>query len=148
MWSRFLAGSSAYEECFAGGVDDFGGDGSQVVDLSDAVDLGEQSVDEAEVAAGDAGDGGDRDGLGVIVVAGDRVVGVPAPGEDDGELVGVEGAVSSDRQLPGSSSAVTAGSASWVRAVWKMPKFPVIQRAVSLSLAIRHPLEVRSNRFV
>ncbi len=58
------------------------------------------------------------------------------------------GAVPGDRQLPGSSSAVTAGSASWSRAVWKMPKFPVIQRAVSLTLAIRHPLEVRSNRFV
>jgi len=46
-----------------GGFDDLGDDGLEVVDLSDALDLGEQSVDEAEVAAGDAGDGGDRDGL-------------------------------------------------------------------------------------
>jgi hypothetical protein len=30
----------------------------------------------------------------------------------------------------------------------KRPKFPVIQLTVSLHLAIRHPLEVRSNRFV
>ena len=45
MWSRFLEGSPAYEEGFSGGVDDFRGDGVEVVALSDAVDLGEQSVD-------------------------------------------------------------------------------------------------------
>jgi len=61
-------------ECFAGGVDDLGGDGVEVVDLLDALDLGEQSVDEAEVAAGDAGDGGDGDGAGPPVgVVGGRV---------------------------------------------------------------------------
>jgi hypothetical protein len=30
----------------------------------------------------------------------------------------------------------------------KRPKFPVIQLTVSLHLAIRHSLEIRSNRFV
>ena len=34
------------------------------------------------------------------------------------------------------------------RAAWKMPKLPVIHRAVSLTLAIRHPSRVRSKRFV
>jgi len=35
----------------------------EVVDGGDAVDLGEQSLDEPEVAAGDACDGGDRFGV-------------------------------------------------------------------------------------
>lgn len=73
------------------------------------------------------------------------------PGAQRAQTVSVPrsvGAVPGDRQLPGSSSAVTAGSASWATAVWKMPKFPVIQRGVSLTLVIRHPLEVRSNRLV
>jgi len=48
--------SGTDEQRFAGGFDDLGGDGLEVVDLSDALDLGEQSVDEAEVAAGDAGE--------------------------------------------------------------------------------------------
>ena len=47
----------------AGGFDDFEGDCPESVDLHDAFDLGEKSVYEAEVAAGDASDGGD--GLGV-----------------------------------------------------------------------------------
>jgi hypothetical protein len=38
------------------------GDGGEVVDRGDAVDLGEQSLDEPEVAAGDARDGGDASG--------------------------------------------------------------------------------------
>ena len=60
-----------------------------MVDVADAADLGEESVDEAEVAAGDAGDGRDGDAAGevVFVVAGEAVV-VPAAGEDGGELVG------------------------------------------------------------
>lgn len=46
----------------AGCFDDIIGDGGQLVDLHDPLHLGEQPVDEAEVAAGDPGDRGD--GLG------------------------------------------------------------------------------------
>ncbi len=61
--------------------------------------------------------------------------------------VGAAGRVR-DMQVAGVASGGDGGQPSVARAVWKMPKFPVIQRAVSLSLAIRQPLEVRSNRFV
>jgi hypothetical protein len=49
-------------------VDDFGGDGLQLVDGHHAGDLSHQPLDEPEVAAGDLLDG--ADGLGVIGVAG------------------------------------------------------------------------------
>jgi hypothetical protein len=51
------AGSGADDERFAGGFDDFARDGLQLVDLEHAADLGEETVDETDVAAGDAGDG-------------------------------------------------------------------------------------------
>ena len=73
--------SVADEECVAGGFDDFWGDGLELVDVQDAFDLGEEAVDEAEVAAGDPGDGGDRDRAGELVAVG-QSIGVPATGQD------------------------------------------------------------------
>lgn len=43
------------------------GDGVELIDLYDAFDLGEESVDEAKIAARDAGDRGDGLGVGVVV---------------------------------------------------------------------------------
>ncbi len=57
------------------------------------LDLAEESVDEAEVPAGDPGDGGDGDALGELVGAVGQPVGVPASGEDGGEHFGGEGPV-------------------------------------------------------
>jgi hypothetical protein len=58
--SALFGGSSGPDhEGAAGCLDDVVGESVEVVDLQDAVDLGEQSLDEAEVAAGDPGDGGD-----------------------------------------------------------------------------------------
>ena len=59
------------DEVLAGGLDDFVGDGGEVVDVEDAADLGEEAVHEPEVAAGDPSDGGD--GFGVGEVVGERV---------------------------------------------------------------------------
>jgi len=50
----------ADQERFAGGVDDLGCQAAEVVHGLNAFDLGDESVDEPEVAAGDADDG--RDG--------------------------------------------------------------------------------------
>ena len=56
------------DEGFTCGVDDVLSDARQLVDLDEAVDLGEQALDEAEVPARDAGHGGQ--GLGVVEFAG------------------------------------------------------------------------------
>lgn len=57
----------------------------ELVDSQDAVDLGEQSLQEAEAIAGDAGDG--RDGLGVGEVVGIEFGSelAPVPGQDEGQ---------------------------------------------------------------
>jgi len=72
LWRLFLGATwrlqAADDKRLAGGLYDFPGDRAQVVDLHNAPDLGEQSLDESEVAAGDTGDG--RDGLGVGEVVG------------------------------------------------------------------------------
>lgn len=52
----------ADEEGLSGGVDDLGGEGVEVIELLDPFDLGGEAVEQAEVASGDAGDGGQRDG--------------------------------------------------------------------------------------
>ena len=51
-----MAGSGADDEGFSGCFDDFSGDGGEFVDAHDPGDLAHQAFDEAEVAAGDAGD--------------------------------------------------------------------------------------------
>lgn len=70
QWYLAAARSGTDEQGLAGGFDDLGRHCGEVVELLDPANLGEQPVDEAEVAAGDAGDGGDRDGLGEVVVRG------------------------------------------------------------------------------
>ena len=50
----------ADEKCFPGGVYDLWCEAVELVECLDAVDLGQQPVDEAEVYAGDADDGRDR----------------------------------------------------------------------------------------
>jgi len=51
-------------------------------------DLAEEAVNDAEVPAGDAGEGGDGDALGELVGAAGQPVRVPAECEDSGELFG------------------------------------------------------------
>lgn len=58
-----IAGQVPMSSASRAGHDDLRGDGVEIVGLADALDLGEQAVDEAKVAARDAGDGGDRDGV-------------------------------------------------------------------------------------
>ena len=53
----------ADEEGFSGCVDEHGCEGFEVVEALNACDLGEESVDETEVAAGDADDGRAGGGL-------------------------------------------------------------------------------------
>ncbi|MET3923333.1 hypothetical protein ABIB26_004294 [Arthrobacter sp. UYEF20] len=62
-----MARSGADEQGFAGRFDDFLGDAVELVDVADARDLGEEALDEPEVAVGDAGDGGDGFGVGEVV---------------------------------------------------------------------------------
>ena len=94
-WSQ-----DADDEGFAGGVDDFLGDGGHLVDLQDAFDLRGEAAGEAEVAAGDAGDRGQ--GLG-----GGEVVGVvqaevrPVPGQDKRLFPRLRAAGSGGRTRPG-----------------------------------------------
>lgn len=72
----------ADDEGLAGGLDDFLGDGADLVDFQDAVDLGHELAGKAEVSAGDAVDGGD--GLSGGVVVGIVQVQVrPLPGEGE-----------------------------------------------------------------
>ncbi|WP_427170795.1 recombinase family protein [Arthrobacter sp. 92] len=58
------------EQRFLGGVDGLGGEVLAVVDLEDAVDLGDEAVGESEVAVGGADDGGDRRCVRQTVVVG------------------------------------------------------------------------------
>ena len=57
----------ADDECAAGGFYDVFGDGVEVVDAQDAIDLGEEAVEKSEVAAGDPGDCGDGLVIGEVV---------------------------------------------------------------------------------
>src|SRR5690606_3658110 len=70
LWSAPLAGGVLWVVCggqladaddqgAGGGFDDVVGDGVELVDLQDALDLGEEAFQEPEVPASDAGDGGD-----------------------------------------------------------------------------------------
>ena len=80
----------ADDEHLAGGVDDVGVEGVELVDLHDACDLGHESFDESEVAAGDPDDG--ADGLDVVGVAWveQQAELVPVVRQDEREVVGVE----------------------------------------------------------
>jgi hypothetical protein len=82
------ASDGADDEGLAGGLDDFLGDGAELVDFQDAVDLGDEPAGQAEVPAGDAVDGGDSLGGGVTVW-GVQVQVRPLPGQDERLLSGV-----------------------------------------------------------
>ncbi len=58
---------AADDQRLTGGFDDFPGDRAQVVDLHDALNLSEQTLNEAEVAARDAGDGRERFSVGEVI---------------------------------------------------------------------------------
>jgi hypothetical protein len=81
----------ADEEGFPGGIDDLRSRGVEVIEGLDAAHLGEQSVHEAEVAAGDSYDGCDRGYVGEVVL----FVGFAgyALGEDGSEFFGAGGTV-------------------------------------------------------
>src|SRR5450756_614359 len=83
----------ADHERAAGGGDDVVGDDAEPVDLHDAVDLGEQAVQEPEVAAGDAADSSNSLGVGEVVEIQGESEALPVAGEDEGELVVAEGPV-------------------------------------------------------
>jgi hypothetical protein len=61
LWRLFFGAlrrlQDADDQRLAGRLNDFPGDRGQAVDLHDPLDLGEEALDEAEVADGDAGDG-------------------------------------------------------------------------------------------
>jgi len=77
-------------ERFPGGFDDLAGYGAQLVDLEHALYLGEETLNEAEVPAGDARDC--CDGFSVSEVFGGEVEAelVPVVGEHEAQLVGAE----------------------------------------------------------
>jgi hypothetical protein len=82
----------ADDEVLSGGFDDFFGDGGDLVDLQEALDLVDESGGEAEVAVGDAGDGGDGFAGGVVVGVVQAQVG-PVAGQDEGLFVDGQGLV-------------------------------------------------------
>lgn len=88
-----MARSGADEQGFTRCFDDFLGDAVELVNVADARDLGEEALDEPEVAVGDAGNGGD--GLGVREVVGidSQAELLPAVCQDEGEFLGAEGPV-------------------------------------------------------
>ena len=79
----------ADDERLACGVDDFGGDRLEVVDLEDPVDLGEQARDQAKVAAGGPGDCCDRFGVGEVLGGQAEVEASVVVGEDEAQFVGL-----------------------------------------------------------
>lgn len=77
----------AVEEPFPGRVDDFRGEGVEVVDHLHAFDPGDKSIDGSEIAVRDAEDCREcccvRDAAVVCIAAGGEAI-----GQDCGELVG------------------------------------------------------------
>ncbi len=73
-----------------GGLDDVAGDDGEVVDPQDAFGLYEQAVDEPEVAAGDAADGGDGLGVGEVGQVQGEAELASVAAQDERELVVAE----------------------------------------------------------
>ena len=82
----------ADDEGVAGGLDDFLGDGAELVDVHDPLGLRDEAAGQAEVAAGDPVDGGDGLGRGAVAGPVEAQVG-PLAGEDEGLLAGGQGPV-------------------------------------------------------
>lgn len=76
-----------------GGFDDVIGDGLEFVNLQDAIDLGEESFEEAEVAASDAFDRGDRLGVREALGIEGPAQAFPVAVEDEEKFVAAEGTV-------------------------------------------------------
>ena len=89
---RFVALISDDEDA-GGGFDDVVGDGFELVDLQDAVDLREEPFEESEVAAGDAFDRGYGLGVGEVVRVECPAEMFPMAVEDEEEFIAAEGAV-------------------------------------------------------
>jgi hypothetical protein len=70
----------------AGGFDDFQGDGPDSVDLHEAIGVGKEPVQKAEVAAGNASDGGDGWGIGEIAEIQGQPEAAPVTAQDEGEF--------------------------------------------------------------
>ncbi len=92
VFDRFVS-LVADDEDAGGGLDDVVGDGVELVDLQYPVDLGEESFEEAEVAAGDALDGGDRLRVGEVVRIEDLAESLPMAVQDEQEFFASEGPV-------------------------------------------------------
>ena len=83
----------AYDESAGGCFDDVVGDGVELVDLQDASDLGEEALEEAEVASGDAFDRGDRLGVGEVFGVEGAAEALLVAGQDEQQFLAREGAV-------------------------------------------------------
>jgi hypothetical protein len=70
------------------GLDGFPADDAQSVDLQHAGDLREEPLDEPEVPAGDAVDGGDGLGVGEVVCGQLQAGCCPVALQDEGEFAG------------------------------------------------------------
>lgn len=83
----------ADDENARGGFNDVVGNGVELVDLQHAIDLGEEPFEQAEVAAGDAFDGGDGLSVGEVVRVESPAESLPVAVENEEELFPAKGAV-------------------------------------------------------
>ena len=83
-----LAGAD--DEALAGGFDHLRGDLTEPIDLQDAIDLGEEPLDEAEVPAGEPDSQGQGGGIVGVVRVADQAEVLPLAGEDEVQLLAAE----------------------------------------------------------
>lgn len=93
MLSGGLCSGGADDEGAGGGFDDVVGDGVELVDLQDALDLREEPLQQSEVPAGDAGDGSDGLRVGEVLGVEGLAQGAPVALEDEQQLVRAQGPV-------------------------------------------------------
>lgn len=88
------------DQILARGLDDLAGDRAEAIDVEDALDLGEEALEAAEVAAGDPGDGGDRLRVGAVgrVVLEAQLL--PPVFEDEPQFLAAQGTVLMDEADP------------------------------------------------
>lgn len=89
-WHCFRSLSDTYDKGAPGGIDNLVGNEGQLVDLHDPLDLGEQPMQEAEIAAGDAGDRGDGLRVRKISVVQTDAQRAPMTRQNEGQLVAGE----------------------------------------------------------
>ena len=83
-----VAGQSADDQRFSGGLDDFPADNAQSVDLQHAVIWVKSRWTSRKFPAGDAVDGGDGLGVGEVVCGQRQAECGPLALQDEGELAG------------------------------------------------------------